>query len=53
MIGRAKIFPIRNIALAGILLRTFAGDGWGDIGWKLNLRGNLYGYAAALIGFAF
>ncbi len=35
---------------ASLLLRAFGGDGWRDIGWKPNLRGNGLGYGIALLG---
>ncbi|MDR2937487.1 MAG: CPBP family intramembrane metalloprotease, partial [Prevotellaceae bacterium] len=35
--------------LTTIALRFFAGDGWKDLGWKLNLKGNAKWYAAALL----
>lgn len=37
--------------LTGLLLRALGGDGWRDLGWKPNLRGNVLGYAIALLGY--
>jgi len=39
------VFPL----FATILLRLFAGDGWKDIGFKLNLKGNVKWYLISLI----
>jgi membrane protease YdiL (CAAX protease family) len=36
-------------AMAALLLRAFAGDGWGDAGFRLNLRGNVVWYVVALV----
>jgi len=36
-----------------LLLRAFAGDGWKDIGLKLNLKGNIKWYIASIIIFPF
>jgi len=35
--------------LTSVLLRAFGGDGWKDIGWRLNLRGNINGYLISLL----
>jgi membrane protease YdiL (CAAX protease family) len=37
--------------LTALLLRAFGGDGWRDLGWKFNLRGNALGYGVALLGY--
>ncbi len=37
--------------LTGLLLRAFGGDGWGDVGWKLNLRPNAVGYGVVLLSY--
>ncbi len=34
---------------ASLLLRALGGDGWDDIGWKPNFRGNGVGYGIALL----
>ena len=36
---------------ACLLLRAFAGDGWKDLGIKLNFKGNVLGYIVALLVF--
>ena len=45
------LFWIIAPLLVCILLRAFAGDGWKDLGVKLNFKGNLLGYVIALLTF--
>ena len=35
--------------ITALLLRAFAGDGWSDAGFRLNVRGNVVWYCVALV----
>ena len=46
--GLGILLWIATPLLLSLLLRTFAGDGWKDFGFKPNFKGNLHWYITAL-----